>query len=93
MEIKAQTGCVLMVRVWVNVPAPSLKLQVVNKLGNLRRISCPGSRTGTRSPAGSEGWSPRSQTFGAAGDCSWLQILLVNPEMMQFSPDALSKHC
>lgn len=26
---------------------------------NLRRISCRGSRTGTRSPAGSGGWSRR----------------------------------
>lgn len=63
-----------------------VNLQVVNKLGNLRRISCPGNRTGTRSPAGSAGWSRRYRTCGPAGGCSWLRNLIVYPETMQLSP-------
>lgn len=67
-----------------------LHLLVINKRMNLRRISCPGSWTSTRSPAGSGEGSRRLQPCGAAGGCSWLLVLVVDAEMLRF-PRGLSQ--
>lgn len=47
---------------------------------NSRYISCPGSRTNTRSPAGSAGWSPRPATCELLGGCSCFHTPLLNSD-------------
>lgn len=67
-----------------------MNLRAVNRPNNLRRISFPGSRTDTRSPAELRGWNPHSRTCEVAGGCSWLFYL--TPETTQLSRANTTNH-